>query len=135
MFAYGFSCSPRWQRLVAVAGMSVVCTLLLIIFHPRIGDGIVVVVMVPVTLSAWLFGLRGGFLAGVLAFPLTALVLVLVGDPRSDVIFREAGWPASIASACLGTVIGWLRDLTVRLSHELNERGKGQAALRDSEER
>ena len=99
------------------------------------GPGTAALVAAPVIAVAWLWGLRGGVIVGVLTFPLNTLLFNLVGLEGWDPIFRAGGGPGQVMLVLIGAGIGQLRDLGGRLTVEITERERTEDALRESEER
>ncbi len=78
----------------------------------------------PVGVMGWLFGMRAGLLAGMLAIPLNVLLLTLVGGAGWDILTK---WLAgNVLLVLIGTAVGRLRDLGER---ELAERKRAEEAL------
>ena len=99
------------------------------------GPGTAALATVPVVVLAWLWGLRGGVIVGVLTLPLNTLLFNLVGLEGWDAVFRQGGGPGSVMAVFIGAGIGQLRDLGERLTVEITERERAKEALRESEER
>ena len=99
------------------------------------GPGTAALVAAPVIAVAWLWGLRGGVIVGVLTFPLNTLLFNLVGLEGWDPIFRAGGGPGQVMLVLIGAGIGQLRDLGGRLTVEITARERTEDALRESEER
>jgi hypothetical protein len=123
---------PLWRRF-GIAGVAVtVHALGFIPLYQNGGIGVSALSIFPVVIVAWLFGAWGGLLAGLMAFPLNALLLVFVGEPGWDVMAGAAGVEASALVVVVGCVIGLLRDLGVRLDRSLTEWRRAERALRDT---
>ena len=99
------------------------------------GPGTAALATVPVVVLAWLWGLRGGVIVGVLTLPLNTLLFNLVGLEGWDAVFRQGGGPGSVMAVFIGAGIGQLRDLGERLTVEITERERAKEALCESEER
>ena len=99
------------------------------------GPGTAALATVPVVVLAWLWGLRGGVIVGVLTLPLNTLLFNLVGLEGWDAVFRQGGGPGSVMAVFIGAGIGQLRDLGERLTVEITARERAKEALRESEER
>ncbi|MFQ5536967.1 MAG: ATP-binding protein [Gemmatimonadota bacterium] len=127
---------PRWKRF-ALAGIALFVYMAAFIpLYKEEGVVVSALSMFPVVVLAWIFGAWGGLLAGVLAAPLNALLLVAVGEPGWEIILRsEGGAEATALIVVVGGVIGLLRDLGVRLDRNLTEWRKAERALRETEDR
>jgi len=49
------------------------------LLYPALAEVTNLLSLVPVVVAAWLFGMRGGLLVGVLSFPINVLLMQLVG--------------------------------------------------------
>ncbi|MBI2058831.1 MAG: response regulator [Nitrospirae bacterium] len=96
----------RWAASVAAAGAYVA---LFAFFYPRVGDATAALVNLPILVTAFLFGWRGGLAAGVLAVPLNAWLFQSHGV-KAVGVFTEA-WPAIVSWIVVGVGSGWMRDL------------------------
>ena len=94
------------------------------------GPGTAALVTAPVIAVAWLWGLRGGLIVGLLTFPLNTLPFNLVGLHGWDPVFREGGGPGQVMLVLIGAGIGQLRDLGERLRVKIIERKRGEEILR-----
>lgn len=102
----------------------------------RQGDtGVLALALFPVVILAWLFGAWAGLLAGVLSVPVNAVLLAAAGEPGWALAFRSAGGEGSALVVVVGSVIGLLRDLALRLDRHLTEWRRAERALRDSQDR
>ena len=86
------------------------------------------VVTIPVLLSAWLLGARGGLAGALLAIALNS---VLYGGPLE--IARSGGAPGMLALVPIGFVVGRLRELNLQVKRQLTERERMQAEIATSE--
>ena len=90
-----------------------------------------IVSILPVMVTAWLFGLRVGLLAAMMAVLLNTLLVTLVSD-RSWQEFREGGALGSAALVAVGAVTGSLHDLAEKARDELNQRRLTEEALQEA---
>ena len=88
------------------------------------GAGAAALGALPVASTGWALGLRGGVIAGFIAFPLNVLLLNLVGETGWDVVIRNGGGPGSAVIVIIGGVIGLLRDFKEQLRAQLDERNR-----------
>ena len=110
--------SSRRARLVLVLLVVLVYAVASVPLRVGLGTAIVPLSVVPVLATAWWFGRRGGLLAGVLAFPLSVLLMGLPGG---------SGWDVPLLSSALGfgalvlvgVTVGQLRDMRARLQREV----------------
>lgn len=126
---------PLWRR-VALAFLAVAVYMAAFIPLFRAGDtGVLALALFPVVILGWLFGSWGGLLAGVLSVPLNALLLILVGEPGWELVVQSGGGEGSALVVVVGSVIGLLRDLGVRLDRHLTDWRRAERALRETEDR
>ncbi len=57
--------------------------------HPSLGLGVAPLSLIPVAVMAWLFGLRGGLVAGLLITGVNILLIFLL--PRAATLFGDVG--------------------------------------------
>jgi signal transduction histidine kinase len=93
------------------------------------GPDVAALALIPVAAVGWLWGMRAGLLAGLMALPLHVLLLALTMGEAWDVMIR-GGLPGSVALVLIGAVVGRLRDLGERASRELGERRRAEEELR-----
>jgi len=84
--------------------------------------------VLPLALAGWLFGKRGGLLAGLLSIPLHVGLFTLVGADGWQVVLQE--WPGSVMGAGVGVVAGWLGEFLRRVQRQSYELAQERAALR-----
>ena len=89
----------------------------------EVGPGGFALVILPITLTAWYGGLRWGLLGSVVGMVTNALVSNVVDEGAFDplIAFHQGGWPGLIVSFMTGAIVGWLRDLKLRLERSERE--------------
>lgn len=133
-----------WQRLTSqfskpveimlVAGfMTAVYAIAFFLLHPLLGDVISSLIMVPVLLLAWIYGLRVGILAAIAAYFVNLLVFTVVERPFPVSFFVEA-LPGHIITLLAAMLVGKFKDLSTRLAKELVERQQIEKTLQESEQ-
>ena len=125
---------PSKRYALAAVPVAVYCLAFVPLYHQG-GTGVLALALFPVVVLAWLFGVWGGLLAGVLSVPLNAVLLVLVGEPGWEIMARTGGGEGSALVLALGCVIGLLRDLGLRLDLSFTEWRRAERALSDTEDR
>ncbi|MGD8321133.1 MAG: PAS domain S-box protein, partial [Gemmatimonadota bacterium] len=126
---------PWWRRVgLAVLVVGVYLGAFVPLYREA-DTGILALAIFPVVILGWLFGAWGGLLAGVLSVPVNALLLTLVGQPGFQLILDTGGGEGSALVVVVGSVIGLLRDLGVRLDRHLTEWRRAEQALRETEDR
>ncbi len=129
-------------RLAATAALTLATAFAIVPLHLGLGDGALVMVLLPVLLTSALLGMRAGIVTGALALPAMAGAIWLAGNH---------GWPGMVTPSALagvgalvvfGGAVGRLRDLRVAIDSErgalrrlMGERQQAEAAWRASEER
>lgn len=89
-------------------------------FYGVIGPTAVCLVVLPVLVTAWRLGARGGLAAGVLAFPVGLLLLNAAGGAVAPMV-SPGGLIGSALLALSGALGGVLRSLHTDLRQELDE--------------
>ncbi len=126
---------PLSKRLALAAVPVVVYCLAFAPLYQQGGTAVLALALFPVVILAWLFGVWGGLLAGVLSVPLNGVLLTVVGEPGWAIMARTGGGEGSALVLAVGCVIGLLRDLGVRLDRSFTEWRRAERALRDTEDR
>jgi diguanylate cyclase (GGDEF)-like protein/PAS domain S-box-containing protein len=102
---------------------------LLVKLRPICGGYAGGLMLVPVMLSAWATGLRGGLLAATLGLLVNGVVLVHLVSDRPDTSVAIA----AVMSYAVAALVGRLADLGRRVRFQYAELAAAQARLRDSE--
>ena len=111
----------------------VLYTLACLVLLPHAGKSLFILVSVPVLVTAWLFGALSGIAAGLLAFPLNLMLVIIFGFDV-QLWLAEGGILGSAATVLVGVTVGYLSDVRHRLNIELTERRQAEQALRESED-
>ena len=90
--------------------------------------------IIPVVAVAWRFGFWPGLCAAILSFPVNIFMCSVTGV-GSETMIVHGGITGTLALVVIGTIVGRIRDLGVRLREELKERERTEQTLRKSEER
>jgi signal transduction histidine kinase len=108
------------KLIVALSTVFVYIVFFLLLYR-QIGNILIVVFAIPVLFIAWLFGLRGGLLAGLLTVPLHIALVKLVGGstPSSIAIASIELIIGSIVFVFVGAFAGFLRDMNEWLKQQL----------------
>ncbi len=83
--------------------------------------------VVPIALGGWLFGRRGGLLAGLLGIPLHAVLFALASPDGPLMVLRQ--WPGSVMGVVVGVAAGWLSELLGRVRSQAQQLERERAAL------
>ena len=108
---------PRTLELaLAVAGWGLYVALFALLFDV-LGSQVAALVLLPVSLIAWLWGFRAGLLAGVACLAVNTLLFNLINPELGgwDAVFRQRGGAGHVATLFLGGVVGYLRDVRRQL--------------------
>ena len=108
---------PRTLKLlVALVGWGAYVTLFVLGFA-FLGAQLGALALLPVALSAWLWGLRAGLVMGALSFAVNTLLFNIVAPALGgwDAVFSHQGGAGHVAVLLLGGVVGYLRDVRVQL--------------------
>jgi diguanylate cyclase (GGDEF)-like protein/PAS domain S-box-containing protein len=101
------------------------------LYH-RFGAGVVALLAFPIIGAGIAWGIRGGVVIGLLALPVTTLVLLAVDVPEADLVIKQPSSPVIVlAMAGVGGVVGRLRELSRQLAHEAKARRRSDLRYRD----
>ncbi len=92
------------------------------------GPIVTTLVILPVTMTAWLFGKRAGAPAGLLAFPLNILLITLSGEVSWNALIGES-LPGVILTVLTGAIVGQMRDQGEVIKREQAERKRVEETL------
>jgi signal transduction histidine kinase len=105
--------------------------LLFLFLYPRIGPAAGSLGMLPVLLTAWLYGRWAGLLSGLLLLAFTPSMGVISGDTDPIRLLNQS-LPGYAMAVLTGFAFGWVRDTTNELRNEVTERKKVEEALQRS---
>jgi signal transduction histidine kinase len=83
--------------------------------------------VIPISVAGWLFGRRGGFLAGLASIPAHIVLFTLLGAGWQVVLEQ---WPGSAMGIVVGVMIGWLGEFVRRVQGQADNLARERAALR-----
>jgi hypothetical protein len=124
----GVGNAPTATRVALVAVAAIGHLVVLSAAQGQGGAGAKALILLPVVLAAWLFGLRVGLAAGLLAVPFNALAVALLSG--GSVAIGPGDGPTAVAAITVAAVSGRLRDLGESVRAESRRRDAVQAALR-----
>src|SRR3990172_353026 len=115
--------SRQARAAIAVAAFSA-HVLAFFFFYAFVGLLATTLAFVPVIVTAWLFGLRGGLAASLLVILLNMLLSRLSGEADWFAIFRAGGGPGTLFLILSGLAVGRLHDVggALRRTHGELER-------------
>ena len=133
-----------WQRLtgrltrsaeivLVSGGMTAVYLLIFSLLQPVFGSWVAALIMLPVLLLAWLYGLQIGAVAAVAAYFVNLLALAVLEHPFPTAFFLE-GLPGHLITLLAAVIVGKFKDLSTRLATELAERQQIEKTLQESEQ-
>ena len=94
-------------------------------------SGMPILAVIPVITISWLYGTRAGVIAGLLCFPVNALMMKVTGfDWFHSMLISGGGIAGHIGFVFIALVVGRLSDLQVRLRGELLARQEAEQELR-----
>lgn len=126
----------RGRRLLVVVGIVYIAYFIAyLVLYPWFGRSIAVLSAAPVVVTALYFGMQGGALAGVVCVFCNVLLSIFAQPDLSPWQFRLINVPGNLAVLAAGAVVGYLRDIQVRLAHEIGERRAMERGARDAEQR
>ncbi len=130
-------------RIVVALGGVALYILVFLLLQPTLGNVVASFAVFPVTVAAWLLGLRGGLLVTLLVILLNGFLLNTIGMLGWGEFIRRAG-PGAIAMVVVSIAIGWISELLAQvkkqsralarereaLQEEITERERAEAMLR-----
>ena len=93
-----------------------------------------ITVTLPVLMAAWMFGLRGGFAAGLLTFPLNLILVTAFASQSATDWMLNGGIPGNLAEILVGSVVGRLRNVDHRLSEAVRKQKETEEELAVADE-
>jgi signal transduction histidine kinase len=84
--------------------------------------------VIPIAVAGWLFGRRGGCLAGLASIPWHVGLFTLVGAVGWRVVLAQ--WPGSVMGVVVGVIMGWLSEFVQRVQAQTRDLARERAALR-----
>ena len=111
------------SRLLIIISLTLAYIAVYVLLYPTIGSTVNLLVIVPATLAAWFFGVRGGLIASFCAIGLTGLLMTLSHDSS----LTDPSWQATKllgygVMVFLTTTLGAVSELSDRLKRELVRR-------------
>ena len=106
-------------RIAAILGNWLTYGLAFIPMHSLLGPSPATLSLVRVTATGWFLGLRPGLIAGLAAFPVLPLLLLLRGEPAWKAMTSWGGLPGSFPFILAGGTVGTLHD---KIEEERQER-------------
>jgi len=135
LFRASLIIQPLWRRSALALLSLAVYAAAFAPLYARAGVGVSALSLFPVVVLGWLFGAWGGLLGGIFSVPLNAFLLSLMGEPGWSMVVGSVGAEGSALVVVVGSVVGLLRDLGLRLDQHLTEWRKAERALRETEDR
>jgi len=118
----GYLAATHWSRRTRLIVSIITWAIYGLTFFPIAafsGESTGTFVTVPIIVTAWLFGLRGGLAAALLNIPVTAVLFILGGKSGWNIMFQR--WIGVAAGFMIGLVTGILSDLLRQLQHTSTE--------------
>lgn len=118
------------QRTYLVIVLSVVGIYMLLFVPAYAATGVIAASLsvIPIGLAGWLFGRRGGTLAGLISVPLHVLLFTLAGASGGWVVLQQ--WPGSVMGIILGLAAGMLGEFAQHVQAQARALERERAALR-----
>ena len=107
------------RRLAIVLASYIAYILAFNLLELALGTITGIMITLPVLVTAWMFGLRGGVAAGLISFPLNLVMVVAFTSQSANDWISTGGIPGSVAEMLVGGLVGRLRDVGYRLSEQL----------------
>ncbi len=127
--------TPR-QRLVVGLAAWIVYPILFLGWYDRFGVAFTPLAVLPLMITAWLFGLWPGVFASIALLPLHSFLFQIVGPPPPSPTGAPPPssmyGPSILADLLLGGVIGFLSDLVEEVKDQIEKRHQAEASLRQA---
>jgi PAS domain S-box-containing protein len=126
--------SSRKQRALLLMCAFALYIILFRMLYATLGHGMGAAVIIPTVAAGWMYGMRGGIIAGIATLPLTCLLCMFMDVPDwvTKVLVQAA--PAYIATILIGGIVGRVVELNVRVREELAARRQTEVALKSAQE-
>ncbi|MBW6472277.1 MAG: GAF domain-containing protein [Anaerolineaceae bacterium] len=122
-------------KFVFPVSATVLYTLIFLVLHAKLGNGIAALSIFPVALSGWYYGVKWGiFSSFILLFLNYQLFYYLSGVHAAEISFK-AGVTGFASVIMVGIGSGVLHKLNQKIKHELTRRDIYEIALQKSEQR
>ncbi len=115
--------------------------LLFVLIGRRAGHG-AIIGLLPVLAAAICWGWRAGLAAGIFSFPVSMLMLTVIGLDWRTGMLSSVGIVGHIAFIIEGLLVGWMRDLYMQregvnklLQQEIAQRTRDMELIRSTEQR
>jgi len=118
------------SKIILLILVWIIFPLAYIWLEPLMGTIVGIFGLVPVLWTAWLYGLRGGLISGLIMIVLNVGLKIYVTQDLT----RLASIPdylGSLAILIMGIVVGYIHDIQQRLNAELHERELIEQTLRE----
>ncbi len=116
-------------RVTILLGVTLFYILAFKVFYHTTGYLGPALAILPIITAAWLFGKWAGVLAGFLIVPLAIWLFSMIGVAELENWSNR--WPGVIIGVFTGGMIGWSRDLLVKLQERTKELLKEREALQE----
>jgi signal transduction histidine kinase len=83
--------------------------------------------VIPIGLAGWLYGRRGGALAGLISVPLHILLFTIAGASGGQLVLQQ--WPGSVMGIILGIAVGALGEFAQHVQAQRGALERERAAL------
>jgi PAS domain S-box-containing protein len=120
----------RNQGLALVGASLLIYSLVVVALFDVVGKATLPLYALPITLAAWVFGLRGAVLVSLFFVPLGSTLMLVTGHSMEYVLAVER-LPGYVTGIITGAVIGWVFSLKDQLRRELAERARAEQHAAD----
>jgi signal transduction histidine kinase len=115
-------------HLATVATAVVIYSLIFVPAYAATGVIAASLSVVPIAVAGWLFGRRGGLLAGVASIPLHVVLFTLAGEVGWRMVLVQ--WLGSLLGIVLGVAVGWLGEFVRQVQAQARDLTRERMALR-----
>lgn len=122
-------------KFVFPVSATVLYTLIFLILHAKMGNGISALSIFPVALTGWYFGVKWGIFSSIILLFLNYHLFFYLSGIHGAEIALKAGFTGFISVIIVGIGSGVLHNLNQKIKHELTQREISELALSKSEQR
>src|SRR6266545_4297855 len=108
-----------YVRVGIPLGSLVVYVLAFFTLYPLAGPAAAALVILPIVITGWYLGIRGGLLAGILTFFLNSFRFIIMKDPVAGDILPNT--LVCTAFTLIGMAVGWTSELLQRVNQQAAE--------------
>jgi len=115
-----------YKKLIAAGSSLAIYCIIILLFGNQLQISSNYFIIIPMISLSFLFGLKGGIIAGISALPLNLLMFRLLGHPDYS---PESKLIAEVTGITIGTILGYLSDYFYEIEIEIERRREAEEKL------